>query len=673
MSWYKIMDSKWSSSVILIYALFLVCFSANYVACDSNPSATLTVNALSQYGRKIPETLFGVFFEEINNAGTGGLWAELVNNRGFEQGGQDTPSDFSPWGVIGNSTVLSAGTDRSSLFKRNPVALRMDVNCDGNECPSSGVGVYNPGFWGMNIEDGKTYKLTLYVKSSDSFNISVSLTTSDGLMKLASTNIIASSASVVSDWTKVQVELVASGSTDNGRLQLTTKKKGTIWLDQVSLMPADTYKGHGFRKDLFAMVADLKPAFIRFPGGCYIEGDRLWNAFRWSASVGPWEERPGHYGDVWNYWTDDGLGYYELLQLAEDLGAAPVWVISNGISHKYSVDPSEISFWVQDALNSIEFARGDKTTTWGKLRAQMGHPDPFSLNHMAIGNEDCSKPHYRANYMKFYKAIRSKYPDIKLITDCDLTDGPIDHPADLSDYHVYTTAADMFKRKDVFNNVSRTGPKAFVSEYAVWKQDGGKGTFLASLGEAGFLIGLEKNSDIVSLASYAPLFVNTNNQGWNPDAIVFNSSHVYGSPSYWMQHFFINSNGAILSPTSMKPDMPATIAASAIIYNNTDDKTSYLRIKIVNFGSDTVNLKINVTGLQYSINARDSSKTIMTSDQLMDENSFSNPTKVVPVTSVLTDANTQMDVKIIPHSITSYDLALGDPISDPDLNKRPIN
>ncbi|KAJ3680932.1 hypothetical protein LUZ60_015421 [Juncus effusus] len=659
MCWHQIMDYKWRYPVIFIYTLFLICISANYVTCElkENKTASLAVDASVQSGRKIADTLFGIFFEEINHAGAGGIWAELINNRGFEAGGQNTPSDFTPWAIIGNETVISVGTERTSLFERNPVALKIDINCDGIGCPSTGVGVYNPGYWGMNIEDGKGYKMTLYVKSSDSINMSASLMTSDGLQKLASTNIIAS-ASSVADWTKVQLELVASGSTTTGRLQFTTKKRGTVWLDQVSLMPIDTYMGHGFRKDLISMVAALKPRFVRFPGGCYVEGERLWNAFRWTASVGPWEERPGHFGDVWNYWTDDGLGYFEFLQLAEDLGAAPVWVINNGISHEESVDTANILPWVQDALNSIEFARGDASSAWGSVRAEMGHPDPFPLKYMAIGNEDCGKKNYRGNYLKFYYAIKKEYPDMQIITNCDGLGTTLDHPADYYDFHTYTTANGMYSQRDLFNSALRSGPKAFVSEYAVWQNDAGKGSLLASLAEAAFLIGLEKNSDVVEMASYAPLFVNANDRTWSPDAIVFNSAQSYGTPSYWMQHFFKDSSGAILNPTSVQPDMSASIAVSSVTYKNSEDNKSYLKIKIVNFGSDNVNMKISITGLQYSINALGSSKTIFTSGNVMDENSFLTPTKVAPVQSALADASTQMDVSALPHSIMLYELAL---------------
>ena len=406
------------------------------------------------------------------------------------------------------------------------------------------------------------------------------------------------------------------------------------------------------------MLQDLKPRFIRFPGGCFVEGQWLRNAFRWTASIGPWEERPGHFGDVWMYWTDDGLGYLEFLQLAEDLNASPVWVVNNGISHTDQVDTTVILPFVQDALNSIEFARGDSKSTWGSVRAALGHPEPFELKYVAVGNEDCGKKNYRGNYLKFYNAIKSVYPDIQIISNCDGSSRQLDHPADMYDFHIYTSANNLFSMATQFDRTSRSGPKAFVSEYAVTGNDAGKGSFLAALAEAGFLIGLEKNSDIVGMASYAPLFVNDNDRRWNPDAIVFNSWQQYGTPSYWVQQFFRESSGAILQPTTIHANFSSSLVASAVLWQSSEDNSKYLQIKIVNFGADSIDLQISVVGLQNTINQLASTKTTLTTGNLMDENSFQEPNKVVPVKSILTNGGKEMEVIIAPHSFTSFELSL---------------
>lgn len=617
-----------------------------------NETAALSLD-LSSSSRLIPDTLFGIFFEEINHAGAGGLWAELVSNRGFESGGRHTPSNIKPWSIIGDDSTISVMTELSSCFERNKVALRMDVLCDS--CPSGGVGVYNPGFWGMNIEQGKTYKIVFYVQSTGSVNIAVSLTSLNGGQVLATSNVIAN-ATQVANWARMEVMLEAKSSNSNSRLQLTTSQKGVLWIDQVSAMPMDTYKGHGFRRDLFDKLVALEPRFLRFPGGCFVEGEWLRNAFRWKETVGPWEDRPGHFGDVWMYWTDDGLGYFEFLQLAEDLGAVPVWVINNGIGHQDQVETSMISAFLQEMLDSIEFARGDASSQWGSLRAAMGHPEPFVLKYIAVGNEDCGKPYYRGNYLKFFAAIKKAYPDIQVISNCDGSSYALDHPADMYDYHIYTSANDMFSKYHKFDNTRRSGPKAFVSEYAVTGKDAGTGSLLAALAEAAFLIGIEKNSDVIQMASYAPLFVNTNDRRWNPDAIVFDSSHVYGTPSYWVQQFFTKSSGATLLNSTLQAGSSSSLVASAISWKNAADNKNYITIKIVNFANNYVNLKLSFGVEQNSVQLAGSKKTILTSGNIMDENSFQSPNKVVPSSTEFKLSDRATDILLQPYSFTSFDI-----------------
>ncbi|KAK3004193.1 hypothetical protein RJ639_018907 [Escallonia herrerae] len=584
----KMGSSNAPCNFLLVFLIGLcTLYRCSAAEIGANQTARLFVNASEASARKMPKHLFGLFFEEINHAGSGGLWAELVSNRGFESGGQILPSSISPWSTIGDESSISVSTDLSSSFERNKVALRMEVLCDSkgtNVCPAGGVGIYNPGFWGMNIEQGKTYRLVLYIRSLEPINVFVSLTDSHGSQAVSTVSIIADD---VSKWTKVEATLEAKGTNPSSRLQLTTTKKGVIWLDQVSLMPLDTYKGHGFRNDLFKMLADLKPGFLRFPGGCFVEGDWLRNAFRWKETIGPWEERPGHFGDVWNYWTDDGLGHFEFLQLAEDLGAEPIWVFNNGISHNDEVDSANIITFVQEILDGIEFARGDPDSTWGSVRAAMGHPEPFVLRYVAVGNEDCGKPNYLGNYLKFYSAIRHAYPDIKIISNCDGSSLPLDHPADFYDFHTYDSADIMFLLARYFDSISRHGPKAFVSEYAVHEDNSGVGNLLGALAEASFLIGLERNSDVVEMASYAPLFLNVNDRKAVADAIVFNSSQVFGTPSYWMQHFFIESNGAILLDSTLQANSSTSLIASAIIWQNLDNSKDYLRVKVLAMSTHT--------------------------------------------------------------------------------------
>ncbi|KAI4319650.1 hypothetical protein MLD38_033227 [Melastoma candidum] len=646
-------------AVLLQSALFFISFVCRHSFClevEKNQSAWLLVNASRASGHPISDRLFGIFFEEINHAGAGGLWAELVNNRGFEAGGPNTPSYISPWSTIGNESYVMASTDRSSCFDLNKVALRLDVLCDDkgdNACPADGVGIYNPGFWGMNIEKGKTYKVVFHVRSSDSVNLSISLTGSSGSPVLASASVIASASDVL-NWTKMEVRLEATATNHNSRLQITTNQQEVIWFDQVSAMPEDTYLGHGFRSDLMQMLAQIKPKFLRFPGGDYVKGEWLQNAFHWKDTVGPWEERPGHYNDVWNYWTDDALGFFEFLQLAEELGALPVWVFHSGFSIREEIETPNIHPFVREALDGLEFARGDSDSTWGSVRANMGHPKPFDLRYIAIGNQDCGRKNYRGNYLEFYNAIKQAYPDTQVISNCDGSSQKLDHPSDLYDVHVYTSANNMFSMAHQFDQMPRTGPKVFVSEYAV--TDGGKGNLLAALAQAAFLIGLEKNSDIVDMASNAPLFVNANDRSFSNDAIVFDSSQIYGTPGYWVQSFFAESSGATILSTSLQTNSTSSLIASAISWQDSDNQNTYLRIKVVNYGSNSVNLKISLRGFDSnSIKLSGLSKSILTSAHPTDENTFQEPQKVFPKKSPLRSISKDVDVLLSPYSFTSLD------------------
>ncbi|XP_074284534.1 alpha-L-arabinofuranosidase 1-like [Silene latifolia] len=643
--------------LLLLGTLFISqpCFAQNHHNYHHN--AFLTIDALN--ARPIPQNFLGIFFEEINHSGAGGLWAELVRNRGFEAGGRHIPSTIYPWGAIGDEPVISIVTEMSSCFQNNPMALRMDILCDPTTCPPGGVGVYNPGYWGMNIEEGKTYNVVFYIKSSGSLQASLSLVNEDGTQVLAFYQIVAE-ADKVGNWTRIQTTLTAAGSDPKARLQLTTTEKGTLWLDQVSVMPTDTHKGHGYRKDLMEMLLNLKPRFLRFPGGCYVEGVNLVNSYRWKETVGPWEERPGHFNDIWGYFSDDGLGYLEYLQLAEDLGVEPVWVVNNGFGHGDAVDPPLLKLFVQEMLDSIEFARGSPNSTWGSLRAKLGHPSPFTLNYVAIGNEDCEKRYYRANYLKFYKAIKQAYPDIKTVSNCDGTAKELDHPADLYDFHRYTTAEEMFKLTRVFDKVSRNNPnspKAFVNEYAV--NQVADGSFNGALAEAAFLLSLERNSDVVEMVSYAPLFANLNDRKWNPNAIFFNSNFVYGISSYWVQTFFKESSGALLLKTALHTNstnstLDNNIYATAIKWMDKEEKIDYVILKVVNYNNAPAKLNVSLEGIdRYSL--RVVRQTVLSSDDLKGDNTLGNPTKVVPQIRTFKDKEKTIDDLIVePYSFTAF-------------------
>ncbi|KAL2320583.1 hypothetical protein Fmac_029552 [Flemingia macrophylla] len=361
-------------------------------------------------------------------------------------------------------------------------------------------------------------------------------------------------------------------------------------------------------------------------GGTYVEGNYLQNKYEWKDTTGSWEERPGHFNDIWNYWSDDGIGYLEYLQ---------------------------------DALDGIEFARGSPRSRWGSVRAAMGHPKPFDLKYVAVGNEDCGLFNYEGNYLKFHDAIRYAYPDIKIISNCDASTKPLNQPADLFDFHIYTNSNDMFSKSTQFDHTSRSGPKAFVSEYAVWREDAGNGSLLAAVAEAAFLIGLEKNSDAVEMVCYAPLFSNINDRRWVPDAIVFNSYQLYGTPSYWVQKLFIESSGATFLDSTLNTNSSNKLIASAIIWQNSTEKKNYLRVKVVNFGTTSETLIISINGLNSTLQQNYGIRgTVLTSTNVMDENSFSEPQKVVLQTNSPVKVGTSMDVILDPYLVISLDLLI---------------
>jgi len=404
----------------------------------------------------------------------------------------------------------------------------------------------------------------------------------------------------------------------------------------VSLMPIDNlYKGLPIRADLANMIADLKPTFVRFPGGCFVEGDHLVERYNWKNGIGPLETRPGHW-NLWGYFDEDGLSYFEFLNFIETLETPsggrvePVWVVNNGVSHQQSVPVSEIQPWVQDALDSIEFAMGSQTSKWGSIRAEMGHPQPFNINYVAIGNEDCGKPWYNENYKVFYDAFQKNYPHIRLIANCDMT--PSNLPTQVWDYHVYQSPNWFFTNTQTFDNMDRsTTPKIFNSEYAV-TSDCGHGNLQAGVAEAAWMIGLERNSDLVEMASYAPLLVNDHDRRWNPDAIVFDATRAYGTPSYWVQLLFSQAQDYVealglykntLTSSSKKQYASTTVGA----YQNNSNRV--LVIKYVNGETQPVNLSVDVGGGGVITNTKITVETL-TSAGVNYENSFDNPTLIVP-------------------------------------------
>lgn len=535
-------------------------------ACALLASASLGVHAqpvvtvdVAHPGATVSPRLYGIFFEEINHAGDGGLYAELVQNRSFE----DDASTPAHWQAVGQA-VASLST-QGTLNDRQAHHLQLTLS-------AAGAGVENEGYWGMAFRQQTAYTLSFWVKAEGAYkgDVTATLVGRDGRALGAATTALKLKAG---RWQQVKdIRIKADASDPEGRLRLTFSQPGTLSLDVVSLFPP-TYKGrpNGCRIDLAEMLEALHPKFMRFPGGCYVEGqtterNSLHNRFEWKNTIGPIEQRPGHLSVNWGYNITDGFGYHEMLQLSEDLGAEPLFVVNVGIGHGWLQPYDQIEDYIQEALDAIEYANGDaKTTKWGALRAQNGHPEPFNLRLLEVGNENANfyfdnnrdqSDHYFERYIQFYRAIKAKYPEVEVIGNVEAwgTDEPSwrsNHPVDILDEHYYRSPSWFEKNFTKYDTYDRNGPKIYIGEYAVTQGYGVNGHLTAALGEAVYMQGLERNSDIVVMGSYAPIFVNEHNPAWRPDMIRFNASESFGTPSYHVQQMMANHIGTRVLPVSV--------------------------------------------------------------------------------------------------------------------------
>jgi alpha-L-arabinofuranosidase len=505
-------------------------------------------------GHKISATLWGIFFEDINCSADGGIYAEMVRNRSLED--SDKPEYWSLVTTGSGKGEISVSVENplneDPLATRNRRSLKLQIAEAGG--PNS-VGAANDGYWGMAVRQGAQYDLSLYARSGDGFTgpLNITLQSKDG-------NVYAkeSIGELTGDWKKFQITLLCRGTDPAARLVLSASKEGTVWLDVVSLFPDQTWKGHGLRPDLAAMLAGLAPSFTRFPGGCWVEGDTMKDAYRWKDTIGDISHRRTQ-RNLWDYWATHGLGFHEYLQLCEDLGAAPLFVINVGMSHKENVPMDQLAPYVQDALDAIEYCNGPATSRYGALRARNGHPAPFHLQNMEIGNEDGGPPYYE-RWRAFYNAIKAKYPDIRLIANYWLGTYPNNPMPEVVDEHYYDSPEYFMSHANQYDHYDRNGPKVYIGEYAVTRGCG-QGNLRGAIGEAAFMTGIERNSDVVVMASYAPLFANVNFKGWNPDLICFDSSRVYGLPSYYVQQLFSRNRGDAVLPvkvTAPKFQVPST-------------------------------------------------------------------------------------------------------------------
>jgi alpha-L-arabinofuranosidase len=482
--------------------------------------------------------LWGIFFEDINLSADGGLYAELVRNRNFQDAAN--PDHWTTVGSGGAEVSLAIETAQPAS-ERNPRYLRVQIT----ETGGGRAGVANGGFYGMGIVKGESYKLSLLARAGDGFTgpLTVSLESADSAQHASATI-----RKLTGEWKQHTLTLKAKATDPKARLVISASKSGTYYLDMVSLFPAKSWKDLGFRPDLAEMLVGLKPAFVRFPGGCWVEGDTMKEAYRWKQTIGnPAERRTQH--NIWAYEATHGIGYHEYLLLCEALRAEPLFCINVGMSHKENVPLDKMGEYVQDALDAIEYANGPVTSTWGALRAKAGHPAPFNLKYLEIGNEN-GGPAYHERYPLFEKAIHAKYPDIHLIAN--VWGGyPTNCPVEIVDEHYYDTPEFFMSQAGKYDSYKRTGPKVFVGEYAVTR-NAGLGNLRGAIGEAAFMTGLERNSDVVVMAAYAPLFCNSNHKRWPINLINYDSSRCFGLPSYYVQQLFAQNRGDLVLPTEVE-------------------------------------------------------------------------------------------------------------------------
>jgi alpha-L-arabinofuranosidase len=499
-------------------------------------AATITVQA-DKPGHKVAPTLWGIFFEDINLSADGGIYPELVRNRSFED--SDKPENWR-LNTTGGASEMAIDSSRP-LNPLNRRSLRIRVN-----------GLFqleNEGYWGMNAEKDASYTLRLAARATDGFTgpLRARILSSSG-KELASAEI----ESIGSSWDYRTADLRASDGDPKARLEISGSGKGTLFLDMVSLLPKKTWKENGLRPDLAESLNGLKPSFVRFPGGCWVEGEDMAHMYNWKKTIGSLDARTPLY-NIWGYNATHGLGFHEYLQLTEDLGATPLFCINVGMSHKEVIPMDQMGQWVQDALDSIEYANGPANTFWGGLRAKHGHPAPFNLRYMEIGNENGTRL-YNERWALMYRAIKSKHPEMQLVANLWQGNVPRDPKPDLIDEHYYNTPEFFMRQAHRYDNYDRNGPNIFIGEYAVTR-NGGKGNLRAAIGEAAFMTGIERNSDVVAMAAYAPLFVNVNHRKWNPDLINFDSSRWYGLPGYYVQKLFSEHRGDVVLPTTVEAGM----------------------------------------------------------------------------------------------------------------------
>ena len=589
-------------------------------------------------GANIQPDMYGVFFEDINFGADGGLYAELIKNRSFEF---DQP--FVGWTPFGDVTIQT----ENPCFDRNPHYVQM--NESGLR---RGTGLENEGFKRIGFKQNAGYNFSFYARSHD------------GGEKKFRVELVSSQEEIVGkenvlvqgkEWKKYSVSLKAGVTDAKGNIRVVLETPGIVDVDHISMFPAETWKNreNGLRKDLVEALNDLNPGVFRFPGGCIIEGNTLETRYQWKNSVGPVENRPLN-ENRWNYtfkhrffpdyYQTYGLGFFEFFQLCDDLGAEPLPVVSCGLACQFEskecVAVDDLEPYIQDAIDLIEFANGSVNTKWGKVRSEMGHPAPFNMKYIAIGNEQWGEG-YIERLAKFMEVFRENHPEIKIIgSSGPFSDGKdFDYlwpkmkelKVDLVDEHYYKSPDWFLKNAARYDNYDRSGPKVFAGEYA-GHHESRDNNMIAAIAEAAFMTGLERNADLVQLATYAPLFAHVDAWQWKPDMIWFDNLNVVRTPNYYVQQMYAQNSGTKVLQVK-KDGVNITGQDGLYASSSINEAASEIIVKVVNTSADVKEITINLKGLKSSVQYKKVDIIALHSAVPEAVNTLEKPNNIVPVPS----------------------------------------
>jgi alpha-L-arabinofuranosidase len=632
---------------------------------SQNPAYLLKVD-VKNVGSPIQPSMYGIFFEDINFGADGGLYAELVKNRSFE-----FTNALSGWIPFGDVSIET----KDPCFERNPHYVRLT-----NRRLVTGTGLENEGFRGMGVKSGENYDFTVYARVVNKKNdpIKIRLEQINSANKIIETQKFEITGT---KWTKYKVVLSPKETEPKAHLRITMESEGTIDLEHISLFPQKTFmnRPNGMREDLAQALKNLKPGVFRFPGGCIVEGTTIKTRYQWKNTVGPVENRPLNI-NRWNYtfphkkfpdyYQSYGLGFYEYFLLSEDLGAEPLPVLNCGLSCQYEnegmdqhVCVKDLKPYVDDALDLIEFANGPITSTWGKVRAEMGHPEPFNLKYIAIGNEQWGEI-YTERLNVFVDAIRAKYPKIKIVggsgpgsegKDFDYLWPEMKRlKVDLVDEHFYRSPEWFLRGAARYYSYDRNGPKDFAGEYAC-HPDNRENSFLTALCEAAFMTGFERNADVVQLATYAPLFAHVDAWQWRPDLIWFDNLNHVCTPNYYVQQLYSQNSGTHVLSLSMD-GKPLTGQSDLFATASFDQRTNELILKIANVSILKKRISLSVNGMAEGKHT--GVCTLLHSMDLEAKNTLEQPDQIVPRTVPVEMDNATLNATLLPFSFSVYRIAL---------------